>query len=157
LVLATALLISAGCRKGAVVNDRAQVEAVVRASETAFAALDCDHVDSYTAPGARWLEGGPPESAENADWCRKAKSAGVRISYDLHDFVVELAGDAAWVTLIVDGSFSAGTPEARALMNHGPSDPSEWRKASVESVVLRRIGKEWKIVLGHDSDLIVSR
>ena len=132
-------------------DDKTAIEAVVRESEAAFASLDCGRVDAALAPGAKWIENSPPQPAENAAWCEQAKAAGIRISYRLHDFDIQVHKDVAWVTLIVDGSFHAGTPEARALMGHAAADPSEWRITAVESIVLRKIEKSWKMVLGHSS------
>ena len=132
-------------------DEKAAVEAVVRRSEEAFAALDCGTADSYLAPGARWIEKSYPQPAETAEWCAKAKAAGIRIAYKLHDFDVQVHGDVAWVTLVIDGSFYAGTPQARALMGHEAADPAEWKSIAAESVVLRKIGAKWKMVLGHSS------
>ena len=147
LIVGVALL-GAGSSDAA---EKAAVEAVIRESEQAFAALDCEKTDSSLAPGARWIEKSPPQPAQTAAWCAKAKAAGVRIAYELHDFDVQVHGDVAWATLIIDGSFYAGTPEARALMGHAASDPAEWRSVAAESVVLRKIGTKWKMVLGHSS------
>jgi ketosteroid isomerase-like protein len=131
--------------------EKAAVEAVIRESEQAFAALDCEKVDSSLAPGARWIEKSYPQPAETAAWCAKAKAAGIRITYELHDFDVQVHGDFAWATLVIDGSFYAGTPAARALMGHEPTDAAEWRSVAAESIVLRKIGTKWKMVLGHSS------
>jgi ketosteroid isomerase-like protein len=131
--------------------EKAAIEAVIRESEQAFAALDCEKVDSSLAPGARWIEKSYPQPAQTSAWCAKAKAAGIRIGYELHDFEVEVHGDVAWATLIIDGSFYAGTPAARALMGHAATDPAKWRSVAAESIVLRKIGTKWKMVLGHSS------
>jgi len=132
-------------------DDKAAIEALVRESEEAFASLDCAKVDDALAPGAKWIENSPPQPAENAAWCTKAKAAGIRITYRLYDFDVQVHNDVAWVTLMVDGSFSAGTPEARELMGRPRSDPAEWTTTAVESIVLQKIGEDWKMLLGHSS------
>jgi hypothetical protein len=44
-------------------DDKAVIEAVIRESEAAFAALDCQRIDSALAPGARWIEDSPPQPA----------------------------------------------------------------------------------------------
>ncbi len=148
------LLWTLGLASGQSVNDdKAAIQALVRESEAAFAALDCGKVDDALAPGAKWIENSPPQPAESAAWCEKAKAAGIRITYRLHDFDIQVHNDVAWVTLLVDGSFYAGTSDARVLLGHPPTDPAEWRITAVESIVLRKMGESWKMVLGHSSVL----
>jgi len=136
---------------GREVDEKEAVERVVRQSEGAVASLDCSKIDFHLAPDARWIERSYPQPASAAKWCEQARVAGVRIEYKLHDFDVQVHGDVAWVTLIIDGSFHAGTPEARKLMGHAAAEPAEWQSTSAESIVLRKVGGSWKMVLGHSS------
>ena len=149
-VIIETLIGSARASAGAV-DQRAAVEAVIRASETAFAALDCAAVDAYFAPGARWIEGDYPQATESTAWCKQARSAGVRMTFDLHDLEIRVLGSVAWATVVIDGHFYAGTPEARALLGHGVHDPAEWLATMIDSVVLRKTGQDWLIVLEHRS------
>jgi hypothetical protein len=132
-------------------EDKMAIESVVRRSEQAFAALNCEEADSYLAPGARWIEQGYPEAAESAAWCKSAAAVGVRIEYKLHDFDIHVHGDVAWVTLIIDGSFYAPSAEARRLLFHSATGVAAWRSTAAESIVLQKFGTTWKMVLGHSS------
>ena len=132
---------------------RAAVEAAVRASAETFAALDCAKVNDNFAPGARWIEASYPQAAdaESASWCKQARAASVQMTFDLHDFNVQVDGRVAWVTVVVEGHFHASTPEARALLARDAQDPADWHTTMIDSVVLRRIGRSWLIVLEHRS------
>ena len=143
---------NAGVRAGSP-DPRAAVETAVRASAGAFAALDCATVNDYFAPGARWIEASYPQpaDAESVAWCKQARAAGVQMTFDLHDFNIQIDGKVAWVTVITDGLFHASTPEARALLARDPHDPAQWHTTMVDSVVLRKTGRSWLVVLEHRS------
>ena len=139
--------------RAAAPDPRAAVEAAVRASAEAFAALNCAKVNDNFAPGARWIEASYPQAAdaESAAWCKQARAAGVHMTFDLHDFNVQVDGRVAWATVVVEGHFHASTPEARALLARDAHDPAEWHTTMIDSVVLRRIGRSWLVVLEHRS------
>jgi hypothetical protein len=118
--------------------------------------------NSFLAPEARWIEASLPRKAEVPDWFHKAKAAGVRITYRLHDFETHVQGNVAWVTLTLDGTFSADSAEGQKLLLH-PTTAREYCSSQathvscgitfVESEVLVKTLSGWKIALGHTSRL----
>jgi len=152
-VLATlTFAISGAERVVAQENDKSAVEAAVRALEQAFQDCNLAKAKSLITPEARWIDGSRPVKFENEWWwCDGAKAAGVRLAYWPHDFETHVQGDVAWVTAIVDSTFSADSPEAQKFLRL--DSPGALRATWVESLVLVKTPSGWKVVLGHDTRL----
>jgi ketosteroid isomerase-like protein len=130
-------------------NEKQAVEAVVRSYEDACQAFDHDKAVTLLAPGAKWIEHSTAVPADDwTGWWTDAKGK-VRIEYHLRDFETHVHGDVAWVTLNIDGTFTALNDAARAL-NHN----EQVSKATfVESEVLVKTAGGWRIALGHTSEI----
>jgi ketosteroid isomerase-like protein len=132
--------------------EKTKAENTVRSYERA-----CEHFDFATANAlltkdARWIEDSYPEPAEfnGKGWSKRweeYKTANLLIKYELHDLDTHIRGDVAWITLALDGTFTADNPAALALNDN----QAEWRGTFVETYVLVRIDNVWKIALGHTS------
>ena len=120
--------------------------------------------DSLLAPGARWIERSLPLPAayDGTGFFVQAQAAKVRLSNRPHDFDIHIQGDVAWVTVLVDVTTISDNEEARALLARteteetgkpSPPDQREWRATYVESEVLVRSARGWKIALAHTSRL----
>jgi len=141
-------------------NEKSAVEATVRGFEQAVQEFNRAKVNSFLAPDARWIENSLPVKFDD-EWQRfdKAQAAGVRITYQLHDFENHVQGDVAWVTLTIDGTFSADSAEGQKLLPRKaesgcvPSNPCESRMTFVESEVLVKTSSGWRIALGHTTAL----
>lgn len=84
---------------------------------------------------------------------QKHKDAKVHIDYRPRDFVVQVKGDVAWVTVTLDSIFSADTEAGKALLG----GKSEWHPIFVESEILVRTPDGWRIALGHTTHLPESK
>jgi ketosteroid isomerase-like protein len=146
------------------VDDKSAVEETVRAMEDAVQAYDFTRQDSLLAPGARWIERSRPELAafDGTGFFVEAKAAKILLTNHPHDFDIHIQGDVAWVTLLVDVATIASNETGRALLARteveetgkpSPDDQREWRATYVESEVLVKTPRGWKIVLGHTSRL----
>ena len=146
------------------VDDKTAVETTVRGMEEAVQAYDFQKQDSLLAPGARWIERSLPLPAafDGTGFFVKAQTTKIRLSNRPHDFDVHIQGDVAWVTLLVEVTTIADNERARALLAQteteetgkpSPSDQHEWRATYVESEVLVRTARGWKIALAHTSRL----
>lgn len=132
----------------------------VRRYEQAVQEYDFAKANSLVAPNAKWIERSLPERADEwPDWWQQAKAAGVRIAYHLHGFETHVEGNVAWVTLTIDGTFSADSPNGQKLLAaqqdggfFGPAaNPLKFRNTFVESEVLVKTHDGWRIALGHTS------
>jgi hypothetical protein len=141
-------------------SEKSAVEATVRGFEQAVQDYNHPKADSLFTPEARWIEGSLPRKIED-EWqlVDKLKAAGIRIAYRLHDFETHVQGDVAWVTLTIDGTFSADSAEGQKLLPHKTEsgcvvgNPCESRMTYVESEVLVKTASGWKIALGHTTAL----
>lgn len=134
-------------------NEKSAVEATVRDFEQA--AQDYNHakVISLLTPEARWIEDSLPAKVDDLEWPQfeKAKAAGVRIINRPHDFETHVQGDVAWVTLIVDVTLIADSPETQKFLHL--DKVGEVTVSFVESEVLVKTPSGWKIALGDTSRL----
>lgn len=123
---------------------------VVLAHEQAVQAYDFDKVDSLHTPDARGIEESYPHPIEPEERrsYQPMKDAGVRIDYHPQDAMAEVRGDVAWVTVTLHSVWTADTTAGRAILAG-----NEWRATFVESFVLVKTPKGWKIALGHTSML----
>ncbi len=131
-------------------NEKAKAEAAVRNYEHACEQFDFAAANALLAKDARWIEDSSPEPAEftGKGWSKRwedYKAANLRIKYEPHDLDTHVRGDVAWITLILDSTFTADNPAALALNDNKP----EWRGTFVESYVLIKSGNVWKVALGH--------
>ncbi len=148
-------------------NEKSAVEATVRGLEQAVQDYNLDKVNCFFMPEARWIEHSFPNNVD-AVWqsFEKLKAAGIHITYRLHDFETHVQGDVAWVTLTLDGTFSADTAEGQQiLLTPTPNHPTPNTECSsqgthvscvtsyVESEVLVKTPSGWKIALDHTSRL----
>lgn len=130
-------------------DEKSAAETTVRTYEQACEHFDFEKANSMLAPGARWIEDSYPVPAEftgKGRW-EDYKAAKLRIEYQLRDFDTHIRGDVAWITLSLDGTFTADNKIALALNDN----LREWRGTFVETYVLVKNGNEWKIALGHTS------
>jgi len=141
-------------------NEKLAVEATVRGFEQANQDFEFAKANSFLSPGAQWIEHSLPEKADELpDWWRKAKTAGVHITFRLHDIDIHVQNDVAWVTLIIDSTFTANNKEGEELLSEQvqggfanvSANPRELRDRFVESEVLVKTPSGWKIALGHTS------
>jgi hypothetical protein len=146
------------------VDDKRAVKTTVRAMEQAVQDYDFAKQDSLLAPGARWIERSLPLPAANdgTGFFVEAKAAKVRLINRPHDFDINILGDVAWITVLVDVTTVADNEAARALLARtelaetgkpSPQSQHEWRATYVESEVLVKTPKGWKITLAHTSRL----
>jgi SnoaL-like domain len=124
----------------------------------ACARFDFARANSLLAPGARWIEDSYPQPAEFNDqgWSKRweeYRTAKLRINYELRDLDTHIRGDTAWVTLTLEGTFTADNKAALALNDNR----REWRGTFVESYVLVKTHVGWQIALGHTSLLPKSK
>ena len=147
-------------------DERRAVEQTIRSFEAAMQDYDFTKADTFYAPEAKWIEGAEltyPELAyptgQGPFWTG-AKANKVQLVQELHDFDIQIRGDAAWVTMINDTTWTANNEEGRKLLAESeleetgrtsPPNQSEWRSSYVESEVLIKTPAGWKIVLGHTS------
>jgi ketosteroid isomerase-like protein len=149
------LFLCVGC-KGNAPSDKAAIEQVVRECEAAVAAFNFERANSYVEPGAQWIERAYPKPADDySGWWQLAKAAGVHLEYDVLNVDVQVEGNVAWVTLVLKALIRGDTAEARSLVGTSEAPQSEARPVFVESIVLRKLHGQWKIVLGHTSELPV--
>lgn len=134
-------------------NEKAAVEATVRDFEQAAADYNHAKVSSLLTPEARWIEDSLPAKVDDLEWPQfeKAKAAGVRIINRPHDFETHVQRDLAWVTLIVDVTLIADSPETQKFLHL--DKVGEVTVSFVESEVLVKTPSGWKIALGHTSRL----
>jgi ketosteroid isomerase-like protein len=159
VVLVTFFVVIAVNRDAAQEDDKSAVEATVRQFERACQDFDFDQADSILLPDARWIEYSLPAKLGDIEWprLRALKSAGVRISFRVHDFEINVRGDVAWVTLTLDGTFTSDGEDGRKLLNPTPGrcvsqgTHVSCNQTFVESEVLVRTTAGWKIALGHTS------
>jgi ketosteroid isomerase-like protein len=133
-------------------NEKARAETAVRNYEHACEQFDFAAANALLAKDARWIEDSYPEPAEfnGKAWGKRwedYKAANLRIKYELHDLDTHIRGDVAWITLILDGTFTADNPAALALNDNR----AEWRGTFVETYVLVKVDNVWKVALGHTS------
>lgn len=141
-------------------DEKSAVEATVRGFELAVQDYDLDKVNSFLTPEARWIEHSLPNNVDvEIQAIEKLKADGIHIAYQLHDLDAHVQGDVAWVTLNMDGTFSADSAEGQKLLLHPAPDKectSQGAHVSceitfVESQVLVKTPSGWKIALGHTS------
>jgi len=145
--------------------DARAVEGVVRPFTEALQGRRLDAVSGMFEPGARWVEQSYPVSIDSMlSVFRGMESMGVRLEYDLRDFVVAGEGTVAWATWSNHGTFVVASEPGKtaflALKSTGwpgtiDSTASEWRISATfsESAVLRRQKGTWRIVFGHTTPL----
>jgi len=145
-------------------SEKGAVEATVRDFEQAVQEYNLDKAKSLLTPDARWIEDSFPQTIDVL-WpaFEQLKAAGVRITYRVHDFETHVQGDAAWVTLVLDGTFSADSAEGQKLLMQSFPSAKEYclsqatsvscEATFVESEVLAKAPSGWKIALGHTSRL----
>jgi ketosteroid isomerase-like protein len=144
-------------------SEKSAVEATVRGFEQAVQDFNRAKVDSFLTPDARWIENSLPEKFDDA-WqpFDELKAAGIRITYRPHDFETHVQGDVAWVTLTIDGTFSADSAEGQKLLLEDPASKEACLSQAthvscevtfVESEVLVKAPSGWKIALGNTSSL----
>ena len=147
-------------------DEKRAVEQTIRSFEAAMQDYDFTKADTFYAPEAKWIEGAEltyPELAyptgQGPFWTG-AKANKVQLVQELHDFDIQIRGDAAWVTMINDTTWTANNEEGRKLLAESeleetgrtsPPNQNEWRSSYVESEVLIKTPAGWKIVLGHTS------
>lgn len=150
IVVAIYILLAFGSRAEAQ-DDKTAVENTVRTFERAVQEFDFAKADSLCTPDVRWIEDSYPNPLE--PWMRtvlqKHKDARMRIDYRPRDFVVQVKGDVAWVTVTLDSVFTADTEAGKALLG----GKSEWRPIFVESEILVKTRDGWRIILGHTTRL----
>jgi ketosteroid isomerase-like protein len=137
-------------------DDKKAVENVVRTFDQALQEYDFAKVNSLFTPDARWIEESYPRlvtDEEGTKWFEDAKAAKVKIAYHFRDLEAHVNGEVAWVTDILDAAFQADTDAGRALIG----GKNEWHPVFVESEVLLKTPKEWKIVLGHTTRMPESK
>jgi ketosteroid isomerase-like protein len=135
-------------------EDKALVEATIRNIEKAIGDFDFKKADSMFLPDARWIEDGPPISANDwSGWWQNAKNAGVRIEYKISDVRVEIEGNVAWATLIIKGTFRGDTPDSQALVGTQANPLSERQTTYVETYVMKKQSGTWKLALAHTSKI----
>jgi hypothetical protein len=146
------------------VDDKLAVETTARSMEQAVQDYDFARQDSLLAPGARWIERSLPLQAANdgTGFFVEAKAAKVRLTNRPHDFDINIRGDVAWITVLVDVTTIGDNEAARTLLARtelaetgkpSPESQHEWRATYVESEVLVKTSKGWKIALAHTSRL----
>lgn len=157
MVFASLLVfLCAGCKDDAA-SDKSAIEQVVRECEAAVAAFNFERANSYLEPGAIWIERTYPKPAdEYSGWWQLAKAAGVHLEYELSNVDVQIEGNVAWVTLVLKALIRGDTAEARKLVGTSEMPQGETRPVFVESIVLRKSNGQWKIVLGHTTQLRAS-
>jgi hypothetical protein len=133
-------------------GEKAAVESTVRNYEQACERFDFAKANSLLAPTARWIEDSYPQPAEfnGQGWSKRweeYKSANLHINYQPRDIDTQVLGDAAWVTLTLESTFTADNSAALALND----SQREWRGIFVESLVLVKTDAGWRIALGHTS------
>ncbi len=144
-------------------SEKNAVEAAVRGFEQSVQEFNRAKVNSFLTPDARWIENSLPEKFDDA-WqpFDELKAAGIRITYRPHDFETHVQGDVAWVTLTIDGTFSADSAEGQKLLLEDPASKEACLSQAthvscevtfVESEVLVKTPSGWKIALGHTSRL----
>jgi len=158
LSIAVMIVISAFLIPGTLAStqtaDQKAVENTVRTFEKAVQDFDFAKADSLCTPGVRWIEDSYPTPLEPwPQFLVKAKDAKLRIDYHPQDFVVQVNGDSAWVTVTLNSVFAADNEAAKALLG----GQSEWHPIFVESEILVRTPQGWRIVLGHTTHLPESR
>ena len=137
-------------------NEKSAVEATVRGFEQAVQDYNLAKVNSLLTPEARWIENSLPLKIDAVwQWFDKAKTAGVRITYLPHDFEIHVQGGVAWVTLTLEGIFSADSAQGRKFLHLDTvaGNPPALQVTYVESEVLVKTSSGWKITLGHTSRL----
>jgi ketosteroid isomerase-like protein len=145
-------------------NEKSAVEATVRGFEQAVQEYNHARVNSLLTPEARWIEDSLPAKEDDLEWpwFEKAKASGVRITYQVHNFETHVQADVAWVTLTIDGTFSADSAEGQKLLLQDPTAKENCLSQAthvscgvtfVESEVLVKTPGGWKIALGHTSRL----
>ena len=153
--LAVYVLVAPGTRAVGQQDDKKAVENVVRAFEQAVEDYDFDKCNSLLMPQTEWIGAmpslpGPAPVSKGLDELRAYKEAKVKLINRPHDVVVQVHGDVAWVTLIVDVTIAFENDTARAFVRAGPNE-REWVIPYAESEVLLRTPQGWRIVLGHSS------
>ncbi|SPF39675.1 exported hypothetical protein [Candidatus Sulfotelmatobacter kueseliae] len=143
-------------------SEKTAVEETVRDFEQAVQDYNLAKVRSLLTPEARWIEDSLPQTIDVL-WpaFEQLKSAGVHITYRVHDFETHVQGEVAWVTVSLDSTPSADSAEGQKLLMSLTPDvdcSSQGTHAScnityVESMVLVKTPGGWKITLGHTSRL----
>ncbi len=151
VLVALALVTNGSDRVLAQDSEKSAVEAAVRGLEQAAQDYNLAKVISLLTPDARWIENSLPTKAVDLEWpaFEKAKAAGVRITNRPHNFETHVQGDVAWVTLTLDETLAADSPEAQKFLHLDAA--GEVRVTWIESEVLVKTPSGWKIALGHSS------
>src|SRR5262249_43578182 len=84
-----------------------------------------------------------PDGA-NTGWITRQPSF---VSLTIHDFDTHTRGDVAWLTVTIEGTFTADNPAALALNEN----QKVWQGNFVESYLPVKVDGKWKIALGHAS------
>jgi ketosteroid isomerase-like protein len=143
-------------------NEKSAVEATVRDWDQACQDYNLAKANSLLTADVRWIDRSLPKKLDDDwQWYDKAKAAGVRIAYRVHDLETHVQGDVAWVTSTIDGTFSADSAEGQKLLLQPTPDKecsSQENHVScsvtfVASEVLVKTPSGWKIALGHTSRL----
>jgi ketosteroid isomerase-like protein len=157
VLIAVAVVTSGTERVLAQDNEKSAVEATERDFEQASQDYNLAKARSLLTPDARLIQNSLPSKISDDTVCCEWKAAGIRIIYRVHDFETHVQGDVAWVTLAIDGTESADSPEGRELLLR----PKPYREcvsqatsvsceiSAVESHVLVKTPSGWKIALIH--------
>ena len=149
---AITLLATANLRAAQQGDERSAAEETVRKYEHACEQFDFTTANSLLVSDARWIEDSYPEPAKftGEGWSKHwedMKRAKVQLHYQVHDLETHIRGDVAWITLSLNTVATADTPEAIKINGN----TREWRGTFVESYVLVKRHREWKVALGHTS------
>ncbi len=146
-------------------SEKSAVEATLREFEQAVHDYNFAKADTLVAPEGQWIEHSLLEkwkwTGELTGWWQKAKAAGIRSNFRLHDFETHVQGDVAWVTVTLDATPSADNEEGKKLLLSLPPDADcssqgtyvSCNATIVESMVLVKTPSGWKIALGYGSRL----
>jgi ketosteroid isomerase-like protein len=138
-------------------NEKSAVEATVRGFEQAVQDYDFDKCYSLLTPQTEWIgatpsQPGPAPVSKGLEELRQYQEAKVKITNRPYNFNVQIHGDVAWATLIVDVTMTFDNDTARAFV-HAGSNEREWTVPYAESEVLLKTPQGWRIVMGHSSPM----
>jgi len=136
-------------------DEKRAVEKTVRDFEQAVQDYDFDKENSLLAPGSMWIEEDsyPAPGNQSSEWWEKAKAVKLRLTNVPHDFNIQIHGEVAWVIVFVDVITHVDNEAARAFTLRDHPNEREWEGHYVESEVLLKTDKGWRLALGHVSEL----
>jgi ketosteroid isomerase-like protein len=159
LVVLSCSVAGVGAQKAAPGQDdeKKAVENVVRAFEQAVQNYDFDKCLSLLTPQTEWIGAtpslpGPAAVSKGLEDLRHYQEAKVKVTNRPHDLNVQIHGDVAWVTLLLDVTVTFDNDTARAFVHAGPTE-RESTSPYAESEVLLKTPQGWRIVMGHSSPM----